>query len=143
MKKILIIIGILVLTLSCDNSIKFHKSSYETKAEAPFSDAVSANGFLFLSGQIGMDHSSRTLVTGGLKAETHQTIQNIQEVLQYHNLELNDVVKVMVVLSDMSDFQEFNEIYKSYFPNKPARTTFAASGLARGAKIEIEVVAAR
>ena len=120
----------------------FYKSSYPKKAEAPFSDAVSVNGFLMLSGQIGMDHNSRELVSGGIEAETHQAITNIKEVLDYHGRELGDVVKVMVVLADMEDFEKFNSIYTQYFAHKPARTTFAASGLARGARVEIEVAAA-
>lgn len=121
--------------------ILFHKSHEPKKSQAPFSDVVEANGFLFLAGQVGMDHTSRTLVKGGITAETIQCIENIKAVLEQHNSSLDRVVKCTVILKDIEDFSAFNEVYKTYFTNKPARTTFAASGLAVGAQIEIEVIA--
>ena len=121
----------------------FHQSHEPKKQNAPFSDAVETSHFLFLSGQIGMNHGTRTLVEGGIQAETLQTIENIEAVLQHHKLELTDVIKCTVILSDINDFAAFNEVYVQYFTQKPARTTFAASGLAANAKIEIEVVAAK
>ncbi len=156
---ILTIFGMLLLT-SCKEELQrphtpppeghmekrapvFHTSHEPAKAEAPFSDAVQVGDMYFLSGQIGMDQSSRTLVEGGIEAETKQTLENIKAVLAHHNLELTDVVKAMVVLEDIEDFATFNAIYKSYLPQKPARTTFAAKALAAGAKIEIEVIAVR
>lgn len=131
---------------SCqDNTedIIFHKSHEVKKAEAPFSDAVEANGFLFLAGQVGMNHTTRTLVDGGIQAETKQCIENIKAVLEQHHSSLDRVVKCTVILKDIDDFAAFNEVYKTYFPNKPARTTFAASGLAVGASIEIDVIAVK
>lgn len=133
-------------TFSCKseiNEVIFHKSHEPKKQNAPFSDVVETKDFLFLSGQIGMDHTTRTLVSGGIEAETKQTIENIKVVLEKHNSSLDKVVKCTVVLNDINDFSAFNTIYKSYFTNKPARTTFAASGLARNAKIEIECLAAK
>lgn len=121
----------------------FHKSHEPKKNQAPFSDVVEANGFLFLSGQVGMDHKTRTLVKGGIEAETKQCIENIKAVLAQHNLSLDRVVKCTVILKDINDFSAFNEVYKTYFHNKPARTTFAVSGLAVGANIEIEAVAVK
>ncbi|NQY05933.1 MAG: RidA family protein [Flavobacteriaceae bacterium] len=130
--------------ISCqDTQPKFHKSHYPKKAEAPFSDLVEVGNTLYLAGQIGMDHNSRTLVSGGVEAETKQAILNLKEVLELHNSSLDQVVKCTVILSDINDFAEFNEVYVQYFPNKPARTTFAASGLARNAKIEIECIAVK
>jgi 2-iminobutanoate/2-iminopropanoate deaminase len=129
---------------SCEqhnSEVVFHKSHEPKKAEAPFSDVVEANGFLFLSGQIGMNHSIRVLVEGGIEAETKQAIENIKAVLAQHNSSLDKVVKCTVILKDINDFAKFNVIYKTYFPNKPARTTFASSGLAAGAQIEIDVIA--
>lgn len=125
------------------SKIIFHKSHESKRHASPFSDAVESNGFLFLSGQMGIDHNTRTLVEGGIAAETQQCIENIKAVLEQHDLSLNHVVKCTVVLSSMDDFSTFNEIYKNYFPNKPARTTFAASGLALNGHIEIEVIASR
>ena len=121
--------------------VSFHKSHEVKKATAAFSDVVQVGNTYYLSGQIGMDHGTRTLVEGGILAETKQTLENIKAVLAQHDLQMSNVVKVMVVLDDINDFAAFNDIYTTYFPQKPARTTFAAEALARGAKIEIEVVA--
>lgn len=123
--------------------VTFHKSHELKKASAPFSDVVQVGNTYYLSGQIGMDHSSRTLVPGGITAETTQTLENIKDVLAQHEMEMSQVVKAMVILDDINDFAAFNEIYATYFPQKPARTTFAAEALARGAKIEIEVIAVK
>jgi len=143
-KALFIILSLLFFSCKTEtNTLIFHKSHEPKKQNAPFSDVVETNDFLFLSGQIGMDHSSRTLVSGGIEKETTQTIENIKAVLERHNSSLNKVVKCTVVLSNIDDFQAFNAIYKNYFKNKPARTTFAASGLARDAKIEIECIAAK
>jgi 2-iminobutanoate/2-iminopropanoate deaminase len=121
----------------------FHKSHEEKKRTAPYSDAVQVGDLFFLSGQVGMDHGTRTLVQGGIRAETEQAIENIGAVLQQHGLELGNVVKCTVILASMDDFAIFNEIYSRYFPKKPARTTFAASGIAANGKIEIDVIAVR
>ncbi len=121
----------------------FHASHEPKKQNAPFSDVVQVGDTYYLSGQIGMDHGVRELVSGGIEAETRQTLENIKAVLAQHDLEMTDVVKAMVVLDDISDFGTFNAIYTQYFPQKPARTTFAAEALARGAKIEIEVIAVK
>lgn len=121
----------------------FHPSHEPKKQDAPFSDAVQAGNTFYLSGQIGMDHSTRALVEGGIEAETKQALENVKAVLAQHNLEMKDVIKATVILDAIEDFSAFNKIYAQYFPQKPARTTFAAKALARGAKIEIEVVALR
>ena len=123
--------------------IVFHKSHEPKKQTAPFSDVVEAGNLFFLAGQIGMDHGTRTLVEGGIRAETIRAIENIKAVLGQHGLTLDQVVKCTVILSTMEDFAEFNEVYSSYFVKKPARTTFAASGLARDARVEIDVIAVR
>lgn len=148
MKKIgtVFVIFIMLFGLSCNrdkSEIIFHKSHEPKKQNAPFSDAVETSDFLFLAGQIGMNQTTRTLVEGGIQAETKQTIENIKAVLEYHHLGLDHVVKCTVILADIKDFAAFNDIYTQYFTKKPARTTFAASGLAANAKIEIEVIAAK
>jgi len=130
------------IKIESENQVPVFHPSHETKKkDAPFSDAVQVGNTYYLSGQIGMDHSIRELVEGGIQAETTQAIENIESVLAIHHLKLTDVVKVTVILDDIGDFSAFNSVYTKYFPQKPARTTFAAQGLARGAKIEIEVVA--
>lgn len=140
-----IIFILLVLTsVSCNNdTITFHDSHEPKRQNTPFSDAVETDDLLFLTGQIGRDHSIGVLVEGGIKAETEQAIKNVQSVLEYHDLDLGHVVKCTVILKDINDFSAFNEIYMQYFTNKPARTTFASSGLAANAKIEIDVIAAK
>ena len=123
--------------------ITFHKPENPARASAPFSEAVQAGNLFFLAGQIGMDRSVGKLAEGGIQGETEQTIKNIVGVLNYHGLSLDNVVKCTVILSDINDFQAFNEVYIKYFTKKPARTTYAAAGLAAGAKIEIEVIAVK
>ncbi|PWG05016.1 RidA family protein [Polaribacter aquimarinus] len=124
-------------------TIKYYKSHEKSRANVPFSDAVQVNNLYFLTGQIGRNHKTGKLVDGGIKAETKQAILNIQEVLKQHNLTLKNVVKCTVILSDINDFSNMNSIYHTFFnDNLPARTTFAAN-LVAGAKIEIEVVAAK
>ena len=83
------------------------------------------------------------MVNGGIEQETKQTIENIKDVLEHHNLSLDHVVKCTVILKDINDFKAFNSVYIKYFTKKPARTTFAAAGLAGGASIEIDVIAAK
>ena len=136
--------GLLGTTYAQENTeIIFHPSHEPKKQDAPFSDAVQAGNLFFLAGQIGMDHSSRTVVEGGIRAETEQTIKNIEAVLAQHGLKLENVVKCTVILSSMDDFAAFNEVYVKYFTNKPARTTFAASGIAANGKVEIDVIAVK
>lgn len=138
---------ILLVCFSCGESMNetpiFHESHEPKKKNAPFSDVVQVGNTLYLAGQIGMDHSVRELVEGGVKAETKQVIENIESVLAQHGSSLGQVVKCTVILSDINDFAAFNEVYKTYFTNKPARTTFAAAGLAANAKIEIECIAVK
>ena len=131
---------------SCESSeseIIFHKSHEPSRANVPFSDAVETDDLLFLTGQIGKNHKEGILVSGGIEAETKQVIENIKDVLYHHNLSLDHVVKCTVILKDINDFKAFNSVYTTYFIKKPARTTFAAAGLAGGASIEIDVIAAK
>jgi len=123
--------------------ITFHKPENPARASAPFSEAVQAGNLFFLAGQIGMDRTVGKLAKGGIQGETEQVIKNIQGVLEYHGLNLDNVVKCTVILSDINDFKDFNTVYVKYFTKKPARTTFAAAGLAAGAKIEIDVIAVK
>lgn len=125
------------------DKIVFHKTHESKKEQAPFSDIVGVGDLYFLSGQIGLDHKTRQLVDGGIEAETKQTLENIKAVLSHHQLDMNQVVKCTVILKNIEDFNTMNEIYKQYFPQKPARTTFAVGNLALGARIEIECVVAK
>lgn len=145
-KPFLVIVTLIFVTSvfsQSETEIIFHKPENPARASAPFSEAVQAGDLFFLAGQIGMDRSIGKLAEGGIQGETEQVIKNIDGVLRYHGLGLDNVVKCTVILSDINDFKAFNEVYIKYFTKKPARTTFAAAGLAAGAKIEIEVVAVK
>src|SRR5262245_39468312 len=105
----------------------------------PFSDAVRVGDWLILSGKVGTD-SSGTLVSGGIKAETKQTMENLKRVLEAYGASFDDVVKCTVMLADMKEWSEMNEIYRTYFKKNrlPARSALGANGLALGARVEIE-----
>ena len=107
----------------------------------PFSPAVRVGNLLFLSGQIGVT-STGTLVPGGIGPETRQALDNIRDVLQRTGSSMERVVKCTVMLADMREWDAMNIVYASYFPgNKPARSSFGATGLALGARVEIECIA--
>ncbi len=108
----------------------------------PFSEAVRAGDFLFVSGQVGVLPGTDDLVPGGVGPESKQAIENIREVLQRHGSSLAHVVKCSAFLADMRDWATFNAIYRQYFPaHFPARSALGASGLALGARIELECTA--
>jgi reactive intermediate/imine deaminase len=109
----------------------------------PFSPAVRVGNLLFLSGQIGNRPGTTTLVPGGIAAETRQALENIRSVLEHAGSSLDQVVKCTVFLADIADYQAMNAVYREYFPvDPPARSTVAGSGLALGARVEIECMAA-
>jgi 2-iminobutanoate/2-iminopropanoate deaminase len=108
----------------------------------PFSRAVRVGNLLFLAGQIGTDASGR-LVPGGIQAETRQTLENIRAELRRNGLEMDRVAKCTVFLADVGEWGRMNEVYATFFPGpKPARSAAGASGLALGARVEIECIAA-
>ncbi len=125
-----------------------HSSSpdieFRTSAETagmPFSEAVRVGNLLFLSGQLGRDRSGH-LVPGGIAAETQQTMENIKAALARHGSSLDRVVKATVFLADMEEWAEMNRVYVTYFPgHRPARSALGSSGLALGARVEIECIA--
>ena len=105
----------------------------------PFSEAVRVGGVLYLSGRLGTDESN-ALVSGGIRAETKQTMENIRRVLERHGSSLDRVFKCTVMLADMSEWGAMNEVYVTFFrkDRMPARSAFGVSGLALGARVEIE-----
>jgi 2-iminobutanoate/2-iminopropanoate deaminase len=108
----------------------------------PYSHAVRAGDFIFVSGQAALDPATNTSVPGTVAAETHQTIKNIQSILQAAGSDLSDVVKCSVFLADIRDFAEMNQVYEEYFGQaKPARTTVSALLPAQGLKVEIDCIA--
>ena len=108
----------------------------------PFSLAVRVGDLLFLSGQIGNVPGARQPVDGGIAGQTRQALENIKAVLAFAGSSLDRVVKCTVFLADIQDFAAMNAVYATYFPkDPPARSTVAASGLAVGARVEIECIA--
>ena len=111
----------------------------------PFSPAVRAGGFIFVSGQIGAQtqNGRMVLVPGGVEAETRQAMNNIKFILEQNGSSLDRVVKCTLMIADMADWPRINPIYAEYFPGpKPARSALGANGLALGAKVEVECMAA-
>ena len=124
---------------SSSPDIEFHRAT--EMARQPFSEAVRVGHLLVLSGQVGRDRSGH-LVPGGIAAETQQTMENIKAVLARQGSSLARVVKTTVFLADMDEWAEMNRVYITYFPDHlPARSTLGASGLALGARVEIECIA--
>ena len=110
----------------------------------PFSPAVRVGNLIFLSGQIGTSaDAAGGLVSGGIEAETRQTMENIKDVLTRVGSSMDQVVKCTVMMADMAEWARMNTVYTTYFPNhKPARSALGANGLALGARVEIECIAA-
>jgi len=112
------------------------------KAIGPYSQAIQAGDFLFLSGQIPLDPKTGELVKGDIRQQTQQVLENIKGVLESQKLGMEDVVKVTIFLKDIGDFNQVNEVYATYFPSSPpARSTVEVTKLPRNADIEIEAIA--
>jgi reactive intermediate/imine deaminase len=113
-------------------------------ANLPFSEAVRVGNTLYLSGQIGIVPGALKLVPGGVREETRQTMTNIKTSLEAHGYSMADLVKCTAMLADISEWETFNEVYKTFFSDRyPARSAFGANGLALGARVEVECIAAR
>lgn len=112
------------------------------EAIGPYSQAIKANGMVFLSGQIPLDPVSMQIVEGGITEQTERVFQNLMAVLAAAGTSLDKVVKTSVFLADMSDFVSMNEVYAKYFSNnRPARSTVQAARLPRDVKVEIDLIA--
>jgi reactive intermediate/imine deaminase len=123
--------------------VAFDRSPETAAADLPFSDAVRIGDLLFLSGQLGIRPGATQLVPGGIEAETAQCLDNIRAILERNGSSLDRVVKCTAFLADMAEWPALNAVYRRYFPRAlPARSAFAASGLAYGARIELECIAA-
>lgn len=112
-------------------------------AIGPYSQAMAANGFLFISGQLPIDPATGNFAEGGIRELTRQSLENVKSILAEAGLTLADVVKTTVFLADMSDFAAMNEVYAEYFTAPaPARSAVAVKTLPKGGLVEIEVIAA-
>ena len=128
---------------SCATAPVYQTLPERQSLNLPYSDAVRVGNLLFLSGTIGQAPGTRTLVPGGVSAETRQALENIKANVTAHGSSMDRVVKCSVFLADIGDFEAMNAVYREYFPaNKPARTTVGVAGLPIGARVEIECIAA-
>ena len=113
-------------------------------AIGPYSQAIEANGTVYVSGQLGIDPSTGNFTEGGAVAQARQSLTNISNILKEAGMSMKNVVKVTVLLADINDFSAVNEIYKDFFEAPfPARSAFAVAALPKGGKIEIEAIAVK
>lgn len=110
------------------------------KPIGPYSQAVRANGMVFVAGEKGIDPNTNEMVAGGVAAETRQTLENVKAILEEAGSSLDRAVATFVFMIDLSKFSEMNEIYAEYFTtNPPGRTTVGVAALPAGAQVEITV----
>ena len=110
----------------------------------PYSQAISINGMLFVSGQIPLDPFSGVMIRDGIKEETTQVMENLKAILHAAEMDFSNVVKCSIFLTDMQDFPKVNEVYGNYFKsNPPARETVEVSVLPENANVEISCIAVR
>ena len=123
------------------------KTIQTTKAPAaigPYSQAVEANGFVFASGQLGINPATGEFVEGDVQAQTRQALTNARAIMNEAGLDLNNVIKTTVFLSDMANFAAMNEIYAEFFSEPyPARSAVAVKTLPKNALVEVECIAVR
>jgi len=123
-------------------SLKIIQTSDAPAAIGPYSQAVSAGGFLFTAGQIALDPHSGQVVDGGVQEQAERVMANLTAVLKEAGTDWSSVVKTTVYLHDMADFPAMNEVYGKWLGDaRPARSTVQAAALPRGALVEIDVVA--
>ncbi len=121
---------------------KAHNAEAAPPAVGPYSHAVSANGFLYASGQLGLDPDGSGLVEGGVEAQARQALNNLAAVAEAGGSSLNDAVKVNVYLTDMADFQTVNAIYSEFFTGDepPARAAVGVAQLPLGGLVEVDAI---
>jgi 2-iminobutanoate/2-iminopropanoate deaminase len=108
----------------------------------PYNQAIAANGFLFVSGQVAIDPATSNLVLDDIKTETTLVMENIKAILTAAGIDFSHVVKTTIFLKDMQSFAQVNEVYGSYFTAEfPARETVAVAGLPKNVNVEISVTA--
>ncbi len=113
-------------------------------AIGPYSQAIEANGMVFVSGQLPINPATGEFAEGGIKELTTQSLTNMKQILEEAGLSMQNVVKTTVFLADMADFAEMNEVYAQFFEAPfPARSAVAVKTLPKGARVEIECIAAR
>lgn len=122
----------------------FHHTDRAPAAIGPYSQAVSAGGFVFTSGQIALDPESGEIVRGGFEAQAKQVLWNLEHVLESAGCSFQDVVKATIYVTDLGHFPRLNELYgEALGTHRPARSTVEVAALPKGALVEIDLVAAR
>ena len=122
--------------------MKFHHSDNAPQALGPYCQAVEVEGWLYLSGQIGLDPATNEIVPGGFEAETRQVLSNLTAVLAAGGGTFSNVVRATIYLIDFADFPKVNELYAEALEGHcPARTTIQVAALPKGALVEIDLVA--
>jgi 2-iminobutanoate/2-iminopropanoate deaminase len=112
------------------------------KAIGPYSQAIRANGFVFVSGQIALDPRTQEIVAGDVAAQTERVLENLKGILEAAGSTLDKVARTTVFLADMNEFTAMNEVYAKYFPgHPPARSTVQAARLPRDVRVEIDAIA--
>ncbi len=139
----LVLVAVSLLAACTRTTRAQHFASPSATMQAlPFSEAVRVGNLLFVSGQIGNRPGTLDLVPGGIAAETQQTLENIRAILERHDSSMDRVVKCSVFLADIRDWEAMNSVYRTFFPSAPpARSALGTSGLALGARVEIECIA--
>ena len=122
--------------------MEFHHTDGAPRAIGPYSQAVSVDGWLYTSGQVGLDPATGELVPGGFEAQAHRAFENLSQVLASAGCGFSDVVKATVYVTDLANFPKLNEIYAAAMgEHRPARSTVQVAGLPKGAAVEIDLVA--
>jgi 2-iminobutanoate/2-iminopropanoate deaminase len=112
------------------------------KPIGPYSQAIRANGFLYVSGQVALDSKTGELMAGDISQQTEKTLENVKGIVEAAGSKMSHVVKVTVFLKDMNEFAAMNKVYAQYFPSAPpARSTVQVARLPKDALVEIEVIA--
>ena len=150
MKKLILIL--VIITSSCvstkthntytklDTKIEYYTSEATRNADFPFSDATIVNNVIYVAGQVGNIPGNNNVVKGGIREETKQTMKNIKAILETTGSSMEKIFKCTCMLSDISEWGAMSEEYKKFFKKdqRPSRSAFAGTGLALGAKVEIE-----
>lgn len=124
--------------------MKLHHTERAPAAIGPYSQAVSAGGFVFTSGQIALDPEAGEIVPGGFEPQARQVLRNLERVLESAGCSFQDVVKATIYLTDLADFPRLNELYgEALAGHRPVRCTVQVAGLPKGALVEIDLVAVR
>lgn len=124
--------------------MNFHHTDRAPAAIGPYSQAVSAGGFVFTSGQVALDPETGEIVAGGFEAQAKQVLRNLERVLESAGCAFQDVVKATIYLADLGDFPRLNELYgETLGAHRPARSTVQVAGLPKGALVEIDLIAVK